>query len=97
MTRIGLWTLEEVTRLQGALRRHWKRILLGALAGWITAIVVGATMLAGLEVGGLITRETSNTLAIAAGLGGVGLGALAAYALKPAPRRVAARDGVQRA
>lgn len=86
-SRVFLWPFLESRRLSDAFGRHWKRILLGAFAGWIVASVAGAVTLAALEVAGLISRETSDALGIVIVLGGVGLGALIAYAMRPTPSR----------
>ena len=91
--RVVLWLSLAIRRFGEALHRYWKRILLGAFVGWIVAVVVGAVALAVLEALGLVSRQTSDALGIATVLGGVGLGALIAYALKPAPRRVPPHRG----
>ena len=91
--RALLWPFLAINRLGEALCRHWKRVLLGACTGWVVAVVVGAVALAVLEALGLVSRQTSDALGIATVLGGVGLGALIAYALKPAPRRVPPHRG----
>lgn len=84
--RAFFWSRIELTRLKDAVRGHWKRILLGALAGWIIAVVVGAVALASLEAAGFVSRETSDEFGIVIVLYGVGIGALNAYALRRAPR-----------
>jgi hypothetical protein len=68
-------------------RQHWKRILVGAFVGWIFAVIGGAFALAWLEFQQVITRSTSDELGIVLVLYGVGLGALNAYALRPAAER----------
>jgi hypothetical protein len=68
-------------------RRHWKRILVGAFVGWVFAVVGGAFALASLEFHHVITRTTSDDLGVILVLYGVGIGALMAYTLRPAPQR----------
>ena len=85
--RALLWPFLAMNRFGEALRRHWKRILLGAFTGWVVAVVGGAVTLAALEALGIVSRRASDALGIAVVLGGVGIGALIAYAVKPTPRR----------
>lgn len=89
-TRGYVWGRIELTRLADAVRDQWKRILVGAFIGWIIAVVIGAFVLAGLEAEGLLSRATSDEAAIVIVLYGVGIGALNAYALRPARARSAA-------
>ena len=77
---LWLWPLTAFTRLRGAVRMNWKRILVGAFVGWIFAVVGGAFALASLEFWGLVSRNTSDSLGIATVLAGMGLGALISYA-----------------
>jgi hypothetical protein len=84
---LWLWPLLAMERLQTAVRQYWKRILVGALVGWLFAVVGGAFALALLEVHHLITPATSDDLGIVLVLYGLGLGALNAYALRPAPQQ----------
>jgi hypothetical protein len=91
--RAAVWSFLAIGRLSAALRRHWKRVLLGAFVGWILASVVGAVALVALEILGLVSRETSDALGIVVVLGGVGLGALIAYALKPTPPGASSHRG----
>jgi hypothetical protein len=77
---IWLWPITALVRLRGALRQHWKRVLVGAFVGWIFAVIGGAFALANLEFWGLVSRGTSDSLGVATPLAGVGLGALIAYA-----------------
>ena len=86
-TGLWLWPLLATVRLQAAVRQHWKRILLGALVGWVFAVVGGAFALASLEFHHLISQSTSDELGIVVVLYGVGVGALNAYALRPAPQQ----------
>jgi hypothetical protein len=80
---LWLWPIGAFVRLRGALRTHWKRILVGAFVGWVFAVIGGAFALASLEFHQLITRSTSDELGIVLVLYGVGIGALNAYALRP--------------
>ncbi len=84
LERVYLWPLLATRRLVAAVGRHWKRIATGAAAGWVAAVVLGAVALALLENGGLLSRRASDTAGIAIVLGGVALGALCAYVLRPA-------------
>lgn len=86
-TGLWLWPLLALGRLQGAVRHHWRRILVGAAIGWFFAVVGGAFALASLEFHHLISPTTSDDLGIVLVLYGVGIGALNAYALRPAARR----------
>lgn len=81
---LSLWTLGALVRMRGALLLNWKRIALGALVGWVFAVVGGAFGLASLEFHGLVSRTTSDELGIVIVLYGAGIGALNAYALRPA-------------
>ena len=92
LVRVGVWSRVESGRLACAVRAHWRRILIGAFAGWLVAVVVGAASLAALEVYGLVSRQTSDEFGIVVVLYGVGLGALNAYAFRPAARRAQARE-----
>lgn len=82
-----VWSLAASARLVEAVRRHWRRILVGAFVGWVLAVVGGATTLAALETLGLVSRATSDSLAIATVLAGIGLGALAGNAHKQDARQ----------
>ena len=84
---LWLWPLLAMGRLRAGVRQHWKRILVGAFVGWVFAVVGGAFALASLEFHQVITRSTSDELGIVLVLYGVGIGALNAYALRPAPQR----------
>lgn len=81
--RTYMWPFLETRRFFTALGRHWKRIVIGAFAGWLAAVVLVAVALVLLERGGVVTRSTSDMLGIAVVLGGTALGALAAYAIRP--------------
>ena len=89
---LWLWPLLASVRLRSAVRQHWKRIVVGAVVGWIFAVVGGAFALASLEFHGVVSRDTSDELGIVLVLYCVGLGALNAYTFRPANRRVRARD-----
>jgi hypothetical protein len=82
---LWLWPILATARLRGAVRHHWRRILIGAFVGWVFAVVGGAFALASLEFHQLISPATSDELGIVLVLYGVGIGALNAYALRPAP------------
>jgi len=84
--RAFLWPFFEARLFWETLGRHWRRILVGALVGWVVAVVGGAVILATLEYQGVVSRSTSDGLGIAIVLSGAALGALIAYALRPAPR-----------
>ena len=81
---LWLWPLLAFHRLRAATREHWKRVLAGAFVGWLFAVVGGAFALASLEFHGLVSSTTSDELGIVIVLYGVGIGALNAYALRPA-------------
>ena len=80
---LWLWPLGAAVRLRGAVATHWKRILIGAFAGWLFAVIGGAFALASLEFHGVVTRTTSDDLGIMVVLYCVGLGALNAYTFRP--------------
>ena len=86
-TALWLWPLLAATRFRTAVRQHWRRILLGAVVGWVFAVIGGAFALASLEFHHVISRDTSDELGIVLVLYCVGLGALNAYALRPAPQQ----------
>jgi hypothetical protein len=81
-----VWTRVELNALVEAVQRQWKRILVGAIVGWIFAVVGGAFALASLEFHGLVSQTTSDELGIVIVLFATGLGALNAYALRPLQR-----------
>lgn len=71
------------SRLGGALRHHWLRIVLGAICGWFAASVIAAFVLVGLEAGRVVTSdEIAALIAAVLGWSGVGLGAIIAYAMR---------------
>lgn len=78
------WPLLASIRLRAAVRQHWRRIVLGAVVGWVFAVVGGAFALASLEFHHVISPATSDEVGIVLVLYGVGIGALNAYALRPA-------------
>ncbi len=81
-----LWPIVESRLFLAAVGRSWRRILVGAAAGWLVSVVVGAIALAFLEVAGVISRSLSDSLGIAIVLGGTAAGALVAYAVRPRDR-----------
>lgn len=86
-TALWLWPLLASDRLRSAAREHWKRILAGALFGWLFAVVGGAFALASLEFHGLVSAPTSDELGIVIVLYGMGIGALNAYTFRPAAQQ----------
>jgi hypothetical protein len=84
---LWLWPIGALVRLRGAVRVHWKRILVGAFVGWIFAVIGGAFALASLEFHHLISQSTSDGLGVILALYGVGFGALLAYVFRPQPAR----------
>jgi len=85
-SRVWLWPLTAGERFRKALSQHWRRILVGAFVGWVFAVIGGAFSLASLEFWGVISQAMSDSLGIVTVLAGVGLGALIAYAGRPAQR-----------
>lgn len=83
---VWLWPFIAMQRFRRAVAQYWRRILVGAFVGWSFAVVGGAFALASLEFWGFISRGLSDDLGIATVLAGVGLGALIAYADRPAQR-----------
>ena len=94
LEELWLWPLGAAVRLQGAVRMHWKRILVGAFVGWLFAVIGGAFALASLEFHHVITRTTSDELGVVIVLYGVGIGALSAYVFRqqPSPHRRSSRE-----
>ena len=84
---LWLWPLLASHRLGSAAREHWKRVLAGALVGWLFAVVGGAFALASLEFHGLVSGATSDELGIVIVLYGMGVGALNAYTFRPAAQK----------
>lgn len=84
---LWLWSLLASQRLRSAAREHWKRVLAGALVGWLFAVVGGAFALASLEFHGLVSGTTSDELGIVIVLYGVGVGALNTYTFRPAAQK----------
>ena len=84
---LWLWPLLAWHRLRSAVREHWKRVLVGALVGWLFAVVGGVFALASLEFHGLVSGTTSDELGIVIVLYGVGIGALNAYTFRPAAQK----------
>jgi hypothetical protein len=84
---LWLWPLGAFVRLRGAVRMHWRRVLVGAFIGWVFAVIGGAFALASLEFHQLISRSSSDGLGVILVLYGVGFGALFAYVSRPHPTR----------
>lgn len=84
-----------VLRLRGAVRTHWKRIVVGAVCGWLIATVLGAIALVGFEAANLILAEDSNLLGAALVWMGMGVGAMVAYVARPSPVERGASDRQQ--
>ncbi len=78
------WTrLRAVRRFFAATRREWKRVVVGAAAGWFVGTSVGAFGIVFLEQHTSAGRlETINLSAVALVWASVGLGALAGYATR---------------
>jgi hypothetical protein len=86
MTRLLALAHVESIRLRSAVRRHWRRIVLGAVCGWFASSVLGAFGIVWLESIGAIRSEEGVALVGAAIVwSGIGVGALVAYAIRPAP------------
>ena len=83
---IWLWPLGAVDRLRKAVKRYWRRILVGAFVGWLFSVIGGAFSLASLEFWGVISNGTSDSIGIVTVLSGVATGGLIAYADRPAQR-----------
>lgn len=66
------------------LRRHWRRMLVGAFVGWALATVIGALALALLDP--YIAGRTSDVWAFVFVYGGVIAGAAVGYSWREAPR-----------
>lgn len=85
--RVFLWPFFETRLFFEAVARSWRRILFGAFVGWAVASVAGAVLLVVLERLDVITWATSDMLAVVIVLTGTGIGAMVAYARRPAGRR----------
>ena len=70
---------EPVRRFGSAIRREWRRILLGAFLSWLTVSVVAAFVIAELWVEGVIGRDMADSLTIALPLAAVTLGGMVGY------------------
>ena len=84
---LWLWPVLAWARLLTAIRQQWKRILVGAIVGWVFAVIGGAFALASLEFHDVISQTTSDEIGIALVLYCVGSGALNAYAFRPINQR----------
>ena len=77
----------ESNRLRAAVRRYWRRLALGAACGWFASSVLGAFAIVWLESVGVVNSEETVALVGAAIVwGGIGVGALVAYAMRPQAR-----------
>ena len=86
MTRLLARAHVESIRLRSAVRRYWRRIVLGAVCGWFASSVLGAFGIVWLVSIGAVRSEEGVALVGAAIVwSGVGVGALVAYAMRPAP------------
>ena len=76
----------ESVRLGSAVRRYWRRMILGAFCGWIGSSVLGAFGIVWLESLGVLRSEATVAL-VGAGIVwfGIGLGMIVAYAIRPHP------------
>jgi hypothetical protein len=76
----------ESVRLGNAVRRYWRRMILGALCGWIGSSVLGAFGIVWLESLGVLGSEAA-VATVGAGIVwfGIGLGMIVAYAIRPQP------------
>lgn len=74
----------ETVRVVSAVRRYWRRMLLGAVCGWFGSSVLGAFAIVWLESVGLLRSEGTVAL-VGAGIVwfGIGLGMIVAYAIRP--------------
>jgi len=83
LREVSVWLFIGFGRLRDAVRTSWRRIVAGAVVGWLLAVVGGAFALASLEFHGVVSRTTSDDLGIIIVLYGLGAGALFAYAIRP--------------
>ena len=68
-----------LVRFRDALCAEWRAIALGAFYGWAFGVIAGAFVLVALEQAGAITRNTSDSIAIAWMLACPYVGGLVAY------------------
>ena len=86
MTRLLARAHVESIRLRSAVRRYWRRIALGAVCGWFASSVLGALGIVWLEsIGAVRSEEGVALVGTAIVWSGIGVGALVAYAIRPAP------------
>lgn len=78
---------EPARRFLRALREQWKRVLLGAVAGWVLSSVLGLLAIFALyeSMGIYATESLTESIAMGFPLAGVGLGALLAYSTRKEP------------
>lgn len=85
---------EPIRRLLRALRAQWKRVLAGAVAGWLLSSVLGLTLILGAYdllgddrsfYGSEFEDRFGDFVSIVFPLAGVGLGALLAYSTRKEP------------
>lgn len=79
MTRVYITSMLALRRLGSAISTYRKRILIGAVLGWLISTVVGAFGLAVLEVYGTLPLADANVLGAGIVWTGVVLGAMIAY------------------
>ena len=74
-----VWSTGALARLRDASVTQWRRILIGALIGWVFAWLTGAFALVALEEAHVIGRTMSDNIAIVYMLACPYLGGLLAY------------------
>ena len=80
MTRVAVVALVWLELVRDALRRHWRRLLVGAVVGWALASVLGAVVLFLLEP--YTELAASQVSAVVFVFAGIAIGAVAAYAAR---------------
>ena len=93
MTRMLTRAHLEWSRVWSAARRYWRRMVLGAVCGWLASSLLGAFAIVWLESVGVIRSEDAVAL-VGAGIVwfGIGLGMVVAYAIRPQPAATAKRS-----
>lgn len=80
LTRRAVTVLVTLDVLREELRRYWRRLLVGALAGWVVATVLGSVVLVALELEtGYAAGVVSASVLVWVG---IGAGALVAYSIR---------------
>lgn len=80
MTELYARAQVQALRLGRALRRYWRRILVGAFCGWLVSSLLGALAIVWLGSRGVVvSQEHVGLYASAAVWGGTLLGAVVAY------------------